>query len=399
MAWRNVWRNRRRTLVTVGAMAFGLFAMVIYSGLLEGYLANLERSVVDVEVGDIQIFNPVYREKPSVHERIEDPERVVSALEAAGLFASSRLLAFGLAAGTDTSTGASFRGIVPERDARVSRVHAEVAEGSWLDPETPNGVVVGRRLARSLALGLGDELLVFSEAADGSLAYDLFEVRGILRAIGDATDRTAVFMVDAAFRQLFEVESGAHQILVRRAHDVPLEVAAARAREAAPGLDVATWRELMPTVASMLDSTRGLIVAIFVIAYLAVALLILNAMLMAVFERVREFGVLKALGVEPGRVFALVLAESAIQTGLAVVVGLSLAAPALVYLARVGIDIASLAGVSVMGIAMERFWRASIEPSTVLTPVVVLVVLVGIAVLYPAAKAALIQPVDAIRYH
>ncbi len=399
MAWRNVGRNRRRTLVTVGAMAFGLFAMVIYSGLLEGYLANLERSVVDIEVGDVQIFNAVYRDKPSVHERIEDPERVIAALEASGLRASPRLLAFGLAAGPNASTGASFRGVVPDRDARVSRVYAEVETGSWLDPETPKGVVIGRRVARALGLGVGDELLVFSESADGGMAYDLFEVRGILRAIGEATDRTAVFMVDGAFRALFEVASGAHQILVRRADDVPLEVAGAHAREAAPGLDVATWRALMPTVASMLDSTRGLIVAIFVIAYLAVALLVLNAMLMAVFERVREFGILKALGVGPPQIFALILAESAIQTALAIGAGLSIAAPALVYLSRVGIDIVGLAGVSVMGIAMERFWRASVEPATVMTPVGVLVLLVGIAVLYPAAKAALIQPVDAIRHH
>jgi len=399
MAWRNVWRNRRRTLTTVSAMAFGLFAMVIYSGLLEGYLANMERSVVDVEVGDIQIFNPVYRGKPSIHERIEDPQRVVSALEAQGLFASSRLLAFGLAAGAETSVGASFRGFEPKQDARVSRVHAEVAEGSWLDRSAPKGVVVGRRLARSLGLGLGDELLVFSEAADGSMAYELFELRGILRAIGDATDRTAVFMVESAFRELFEVRSGAHQILVRRPPELPLATAAARARAVAPDLDVATWRELMPTVASMLDSTRGLIVAIFVIAYLAVALLILNAMLMAVFERVREFGVLKAIGVGPTQIFGLVFAESAIQTGLALGIGLSLAAPTLLYLTRVGIDVAGLAGVSVAGVAMERFWRASIEPATVVTPVLVLVLLVAIAVLYPAAKAALIQPVDAVRHH
>jgi putative ABC transport system permease protein len=399
MAWRNVWRNRRRSLVTVGAMAFSLFAMVIYSGLLNGYLANMERSVVDVEVGDIEIFNPVYRDKPSLHERIADPERVVAALDAAGLIASPRLLAFGLAAGKEASTGASFRGVVPDVDARVSRVHAEVAEGSWLDPATPKGVVVGRRLARSLGLGVGDEMLVFSEATDGDLAYDLFDVRGILRAIGDATDRTAVFMVDGAFRRLFEVESGAHQILVRRPEGLPLAVAAARARAAAPGLDVATWRELMPTVASMLDSTRGLIVAIFVIAYLAVALLVLNATLMAVFERVREFGILKAIGVEPAQVFALLVAESAIQTGLAVAVGLALVTPVLVYLARVGIDVASLAGVSVMGIAMERYWRATLSASTVAAPVAVLVLLVGIAVVYPAAKAALIRPVDAIRHH
>ncbi len=136
----------------------------------------------------------------------------------------------------------------------------------------------------------------------------------------------------------------------------------------------------------------------FFIVYIAIGILILNTMLMAVFERVREFGVLKALGVGPVEVLLLILAESAIQTALALGIGVAIAAPAVLYLARTGIDLGSLAGVSMMGMAMNPIMRAEINPQVFTGPIGALLAIVTVAVLYPAFKAALIRPVDAIHY-
>ena len=399
MAWRNVWRNRRRTLVTIAAMSFGLLTMILYAGLMEGYVRSMERSVLDLEMGDVQIFAGDYRENPSIYTRIEEPEALLRPLEAAGFPASGRLLAYGLAAAGESSAGVSFRGVEVERDARVSLVYRELAQGRWLDPVDPGGVVLGRRLARTLDVELGDELLVLSQGADGSMAYDLYAVRGVLRGIGDATDRTGMFMTAAAFRELMVVPDGVHQIIVRRPLELPLPAAAAQIAALASGLDVQTWRQLVPTLASMIDSARSLIVAMFLIVYVAIGILILNAMLMAVFERVREFGVLKAIGVGPLEVLSLIFVESAIQTGLALLIGVALSIPSLVYLTQVGIDIGSLAGVSVMGIAMDPIWRTAVEPAIFSRPILTLVFIVFLAVTYPALKAALIQPVEAMRYH
>jgi ABC-type antimicrobial peptide transport system permease subunit len=128
-------------------------------------------------------------------------------------------------------------------------------------------------------------------------------------------------------------------------------------------------------------------------------MLILNAMLMAVFERIREFGVLKALGVGPFDVMRMILIESGIQTGIAVVVGLALGVPGVLYLAHTGIDLSQLGGVSVLGIAFDPIWRAAITRGVFTGPVLTLLLIVAVAVLYPALKAAWIRPVDAMRYH
>ncbi len=155
MAWRNVWRNRRRSLTTISAMSFALLMMLLLSGLFEGMLLTMEKDIVELEVGDIQVFAGDYRENPSIYTRIQEPDRVMGPLDAAGFPASDRLLAFGLAASDESSAGASFRGVNVERDARVSRVHSEVGEGHWLDPGDPAGVVIGKGLARSLSAGVG----------------------------------------------------------------------------------------------------------------------------------------------------------------------------------------------------------------------------------------------------
>jgi ABC-type antimicrobial peptide transport system permease subunit len=140
-------------------------------------------------------------------------------------------------------------------------------------------------------------------------------------------------------------------------------------------------------------------IAMFFIIYVAIGILILNAMLMAVFERIREFGVLKALGVGPFDVLRLILVESAIQTAIAILVGVSLAVPGILYLSRTGIDLGKLGGVTIMGIAWDPVWRAAVSVGIFTGPILVLVLIVAVAVFYPALKAALIRPVEAMHHH
>ncbi|MCP4604800.1 MAG: ABC transporter permease [Proteobacteria bacterium] len=398
LAWRNVWRNRRRSIVTIAAMSLALLVMILYSGLVKGYLEAMERNILDLEIGDIQIFADDYRENPSVYTRIGNPQDMLDELDGLGFKSSARLLTSGLAAAGDSSAGVALRGVNPERDAEVSLVHKQVMNGKWLSRSAPNGVVLGRRLARNLGAKPEDEIVVLTQGADGSMANELYNVRGVLKSIGDATDRAVVFMLDDTFRELMIMPEGAHQIIVRKPDQTELNTAAAVLRNKAPNLDVKTWRELLPTLSTMLESTSGMLVIMFCIVYIAIGIVILNAMLMAVFERIREFGVLKALGMKPGRVLRLILAESAVQTSVAILVGVSLSIPCNWFLTTVGIDVSGLGDISIAGIAWNSIWRSSVDANTYIGPIVTLVSIVFIAVLYPAIKAALIRPVAAI-YH
>ena len=239
---------------------------------------------------------------------------------------------------------------------------------------------------------------MLSQATDGGIANELYTVRGILGTVSDGVDRAAVFLTEGAFRELFFMPSGAHEIVVRKPDELELDAALEVAQGLAPGLDTRSWRSLVPTIATYLDSARAAMGVVSAVIYIVIAILILNAMLMAVFERIREFGVLKALGVEPRQVVALVFVESALQTGLALAAGMMLTVPMLWYLSEFGIDTGGLGGVTVMGSTFATVWRASASSAAFVIPTMTLVVLVLLAVIYPALKAARISPVEAMRH-
>ncbi len=398
LAWRNVWRNKRRTLATVSAMSLALLVMILYNGLIAGYLYDMERSVLDLEVGDIQIHADDFQENPSLYKRIDNSDALLQKFDNSKYLASARLLASGLAAANDSSAGVTLRGLDPERDAKVSFVYKQIDKGTWIDNSDPQGVVIGRRLARTLNAKLGDELVVLTQGADGSMANELYNVRGILKSVSDSADRTGIFMTTQAFRDLMVIPEGVHQIMVRKPADDDLEISAEEIRQIASNLDTKTWRQIMPTVATMLESTEGAIYIMFLIVYIAIGIVILNAMLMAVFERIREFGVLKAIGMDPGKVLRLILAESGIQTGLAVIVGVALSIPGNWYLTTQGIDLAGFADVSVAGLSINSTMHSVVTANTYTTPIVTLIGIVLIAVFYPALKAAFINPIKAIHH-
>jgi len=398
MAWRSVWRNRRRSVVNIAAMTLSLCVLILYSGMVEGYVRGLEEDLVQVELGDLQIFAGDYLDNPSIHTRIEPSEPLVAELERAGFAASPRLVAGGLLARGNASAGVRLVGLEVQRDRSVSAVYQRIARGEWLDPQDLRGVVLGRGLARVLEARVGDELVVVSQAADGSIANDLLRVRGILGIVGAGTDRTAVFMNAMAFRELMVVPRGAHQVVVRRPPGSDLQAAARTVRRIARDYEVRTWQELMPTVAMMVEQSRSMTYLVFGLVYVAVGFLLLNAMLMAVFERIREFGVLKAVGMGPGRVLAMIMTEAAIQVGVALVVGLTASLPAMWYLATRGVDVGVLGGASVLGVAMRQVWNGVFTPASISGPVVTLLVVVFLAVLYPALRAAWIRPVAAMSH-
>ncbi len=398
MAWRNVLRNRRRSAVTIAAMAFALCVELLYAGLVPGYLKAMEEDITGLEIGDLQIHAEGYRDRPSLYTAIADPAPVLAALDALGYASAPRLLGGGLAASGEYSAGVALRGVDPARDATISGVGGKVAEGAWLDPAQPRGVVLGRFLARTLNAKPGSELLVLSQATDGSMANELYEVRGVLSSVAEATDRATVYMVDTAFRELLVMPTGAHEIVVRRPQKVPLAEAADAVIAAAPGLEVKTWKQLMPIISQMLDSVQGIIFVMYFVIYVAVGILILNAMLMAVFERIREFGVLKAIGAGPERVLAIILFESAIQTATAVVIGTLVALPGMWWLSEKGIEFGSIGGMNMMGMSMRKVWYGYYDAAGVAGPLVMLLVVVSMAVLWPALKAAWINPVTAMRH-
>lgn len=400
MAIRNIWRAKRRSLITMLAMTFALAIMVIYSGLSDGFVVGLERMTTMVEMGHIQIHAEGYRKSPSIYKRIPELAKVVSAMHKLGYKATYRLYASGLAAKDKASSGVHIRGVDPDLEAATTQLAESLLKGGWLDERDAKGVVIGKGLARTLTADIGSELVLVSQAADGSLANDLYNVRGILKSVGEGFDRSALIMTARSFRELMVLPEGAQQLVVVLPENAELDSAKRKISALFGDLDVKTWKELNPALSDMLTMTDAFLIPTIVIFYTALAILVLNAMLMAVFERIREYGVMRAVGITPWGIFALVLSETCAMVTISAVAGVLLGLPVSFHLEKHGIDLAALSdSMTMAGVAIGSVWPAVVSPKIVIVPVAALYVLAVIASAYPALKAASLNPVDAMRHH
>ena len=402
LAIKNIVRYQQRTLITILAMAFAGAIMIFYAGLMEGWLRAMETNAVSMEMGEVQIHAPGYRDDPDLYTLITDEGTILEQIKQEGFIAAGRLLGGGLAAAKENSTGVSIRGVDLKAEQQVVLLHNHIRSGSWLSENDRKGVVVGRQLAMILDVQPGSELVLVGQAADGSLANDLYTVRGVLKSVGQGIDRGGLFMNDQAFREFFVLDHGVHEIVLQRV-DYSESLAAATQRLTAlfPELEVENWRQLQPTLARLLDLSNVSLVIMLLITYAAVGMLTMNAMLMGVFERIPQFGVMKAVGFSGLRLFGLIFIETFFQVSIATLLAVGGGLPLSLYFEKHPIDFSFLlqGSSTIAGIAFEPQWYCQVTIDSVVLPVVFLYVVAMVAIIYPAVKAAMISPVEAIHHH
>ncbi len=400
MALRNIGRNQRRTSITTLAMSFAAAMMIFTVALSDGFVVSMEQNALGLDLGDVQLSAVGYRDDPDLYTTIENPDALLAKLEAEHFRASPRVMGGGLAAADRASAGVVLRGVDLVCEPRVTNLHNHIAQGQWLAEDKPHEVVIGKRLASLLRVGIGSEMVVLSQASDGSMANELYRVRGILGAVNEGVDRSGVLMTAASFRALMLLPQGAHIIAVRRPDPhAPLAPDLARLQAIATAEDVTSWRELQPILASLIENSKISVAMMILMAYAAISMVVLNAMLMSVFERIREFGVMKAIGVSGWQVLGIILAEGMLQAILASVLGVFLGLPLAYYAQEHGIHMAAFAGdIAFGGLTLDPVWNSHITSNALVSPIVFLLVITFVSVIYPASKAGLLNPVEALRH-
>jgi ABC-type lipoprotein release transport system permease subunit len=382
-------------------MAFACAIMIFYASLLEGWLAGMEKNAVGMDLGEMQIHAEGFRSDPDLYKIVAEEESVLATLDREGFAAAPRLFASGLAAAGNASSGIELRGVDLAREPLVTSLNQHVWQGHWLAEDDQAGVVVGRKLARILGLKLGDEVVVVAQASDGSMANELFQVRGILKSVAEGVDRSGFFITAATFRRLMIIPHGAQQIVVKRqVATEDLTRATARLARLLPEYEVRNWRQLQPVLARLFEMSDISLVIMLLITYAAVGILTLNALLMSVFERIPEFGVMKALGFSPWGLFAMIVVESMLQVTVAVLLALAAGLPFAYYFSSHPIDFSGFvqASSTIAGVALDAKWYTVVTVNSVVLPVFFLYLVAGLAIIYPALKAAMLKPLAAI-YH
>lgn len=382
----------------MAAVSLNVAILIASTGLMEGMMENFLSNATNLIVGEAQIHVPKFLVDRSMYKSLTNPEDIIGRLKREGVPASARSYGFGLVAHETKSAGALFWGIDPEVERHVFDLAKNVHRGAFLSSTAEGGIVLGKKLARSLGVSVGDEIVVVVQAADGSLGNELYNVTGILKSAGDSIDRNTAILHRSDFEALFVSGGRIHEIALNSRGAIPIETLSEIASRAAPEAEVKTWRQLMPSLSDMVNLFDVSMWFFWAIFFLAAAMGVMNTMLMATFERIKEFGVLKALGTSPWRIMGDVGAEAFALAVVSTGIGILMGVPIAYYLQEVGLDLSVFASgdVTIAGVAFDPVWRAAISAQSIYMPVVVMWVVCLLASLYPAAIAARLDPVKAM---
>jgi ABC-type lipoprotein release transport system permease subunit len=402
LAWRNLWRNKRRTLITTSALTLGVLAVVFIDSYRESMFGEMVGRITSGLVGHLQVHGKGYQSSPEIGTLVRDPKRVEATLARAlpGAQTVRRVLGYGLAAVGESSTAALVIGIEPAREGGSDAL-LSVEQGRALGEAPKKEAVLGRDLARQLEATIGSELVMVGQAADGSVANDRFTVAGIADAGNSELNSNAIFVHLADAQDFFGLGEAVHQIIVRLPagaadEELTAPLAALRGSLDLTALEVLSWSQILPELKATIEQKRQSQHFIDLIVILIVGLGVLNAMTMSTFERTREFGVMAALGTRRRRMLALIVTEALLEGLLGCAVGLALAV-ALLY----GMGTIELAGFSqqdMLGVRVPSAVRLRLEWSAVKSAVSTSLLTVLLGGLWPAIRASRLEPVEAMRY-
>ena len=403
MAWRNIWRNSRRSVLTILAIVFATMLLVFMLSFQFGSYDTMINTAVKIHTGHVQVQAEGYRDKMDVRQVVPDPGAVDDVIkDIPGIEAyTSRANAFSLVSSSDRTYGVLLTGIDPEREAKVSTLKKLVQRGEYLAQEDTDMALVGELLARNLKVDIGDELVALGQGRDGSVAASVLKVKGIFSSGEDKFDRNSVQMPLGYFQDVFSMRGAVHEMVVlgRSLEDVKKikkELGAGvRSIDNDGNLVVLDWVELMPGIVQSikLDLVSGLIM--YVILIVVVAFSILNTFLMAIFERTREFGVLMAIGMTPGRLMKSLFLESATITLIGIILGIISGGMITWYYQVNGILISGAAELlSQYGLPERMYPQLSVLSVSIGAGIVLIITI--LTAIYPVLKVRGLRPVEAM---
>ncbi|MBI5609778.1 MAG: ABC transporter permease [Deltaproteobacteria bacterium] len=399
LAWRNLWRNSRRTLITVAALGLGVMAITFLHTYRESVFGQLLDNVTSGALGHLQVHAAGWQKNPELERAIADPAAVEAVVQRTlpGAKVAPRVLGFGLVGSGEQSTGAAVFGLDPAREQGELRF-LTIAKGKHLGAAGQREALVGVDLAEQLGVGLGGEVVLVGAAVDGSVANDRYVVVGLADAGSGELNGSGVFLHLADAQAFFGLGVGVHQLVVRLpggGEDVSGPTAQLQAQLGNPRLEVLSWDKIVPELkATMTQKRKGQAVLAYVL-FALVALGVLNAMTMATLERTRELGVLASLGTRPRQLLGMILLEGLLQGALGVALGAALTVGTVFAVGDINLE--AFAEQDMLGIRFPSIIHLTLQWGGLFQALQVALwtALVGSAL--PAWRAARMKPAEATR--
>jgi ABC-type lipoprotein release transport system permease subunit len=397
VAWRNAWRHRRRTAIVITAVAVGILGTLLSMAVNYGMIFQMVDTAIAAELGHVQVHASGYEVNPELHVQLEDGGRgAIGMLEALPEVRASarRVRGEGLISSPRASAGVRVVAVEPEREARISLVADSITAGGYLDGAARR-VLLGEALAKRLEVGVGDKVVVSVQDLAGDLTGEALRVGGLFRTPSSELDRSTVFL---------RLDEG--QALLGLGDAVTEVVAVAETRAAVAGIrdalaarlegvEVRSWDQMEPALVYMVDFFDQTALFVYAAVFIAMAFGIANVLLMTVYERRREIGILTAIGFGRARLVATIVAEALVVTCLGLLIGFA-ASLLSVWGLRDGIDLSAFAeGLTAYGVGTHVI--PVLRSGDFSGPVVVALITALAASAWPAWRAVRLKPAEAVR--
>jgi ABC-type lipoprotein release transport system permease subunit len=397
LSWRNLWRNRRRTGIMLGAIAVGVWAMIFMTALMRGMVDDMITQGIRNLPGHIQVQDPSYLDDPSVANSIAEPDASLrAALDRIGASRwATRIRVPAVVASERETRGINLIGIDVGAEADISGLPSRISDGRFLESNADSGIVIGARLAERLETRLGQRIVVTSQDPANDIRERGFRIVGIYRAELPGIEEFNVYVARDTLQRLLRIEGRVSQIIVMGQNYRDIGSLYKQLRRLLPqNLQIRTWYQIDSYLAAMSSMMDGFVLVWIIIIFLALSFGLVNTLVMAIFERVREIGLIQALGMRPALIVYQILLESLLLLLLGLGIG-NLLALLTIQPMQGGIDVSAVAeGMAMMGASSVLYPKLIL--SDVLLANTVVIVLGILTSILPAWRAARLDPVRAL---
>lgn len=405
LAWRNIWRRKRRTLITAFSIAFGVMLAVTFTGMGDYSYGNMINSSAHMGLGHVSVSQRGYNQSPALDKKVALEElqlKQIGALEQVDSI-YQRIIGQAMFASANKTVGGAFLAINPRQENReYNLLIRSIVEGELFSNGRQKQIVVGKRLAEKLNLRIGKKLVYTTTDSSGEIVSDIARVSALFETgVKEVDGHMALLPINTVRAVLnYQENEASFAALVikdqRRAEKVQAQVKKIVANNE---MEVLTWRQTQPDVAGFVALDRSTNYVSQVLIGMLIGAGILNTLLMSVMERSREFGVLMAIGMSPTTLFRLVIVESLWLALIGLILGIVITAPWFYYLAQVGIDFSGAFGddFSAGGVLIDPVMKIKLFKESAIGILVVVFSLTIVSGLYPAWRAGRIPPVESLK--
>ncbi|GAB1469474.1 ABC transporter permease [Chloroflexota bacterium] len=402
LAWRNVWRQRRKTFMIAIGMGITMALLVLYDGVIAGFEQAIYGNAIQLLGGNIQVHAPGYNDKVGRKPLlpINDPDAIVRAAESQSevVAASKRIITGGLVTNREGAFSVSIIGVETDKEGLITPIAENITQGRYLNPDDGDLIVIGQGLANAMGLKVGDRITMVGNSKNEQTRQRTMTVVGIYDVGVPSVEKTAIYMSLLEAQQLFGMDGQVTEIVISLKHIGQEPGVMKSINQAAPGYEVESWETSIPDLKKTLDMKTGVmgVIGVFMLGIAAIG--ILNLLMMAVFERTREIGVIGALGLKPREITIIFLLEGILIGLMGALVGAVLGTIINGALAYYGIDYSAFADLTEYTALISGRIYSQLVPMKVIQHALTIAIISALAALYPAIEASRREPAEALHY-